>query len=161
MPYAYPWSSLVARFKFQGEPAWAALLGQRLAQVPGVADAVAAADLVLPMPLAAGRLAARGFNQALLLARAIAPRKAEAALLLRLRETAAQTDLDRAAREANVRGAFGIEPLRLGEVRGRRLLLVDDVMTSGASLHAAARALLAAGAAEVRAAVVARTDEPH
>lgn len=159
--YAYPWSGLVARFKFQAEPGWAGSLAALMAAVPGVREAVGHADLVLPMPLAPSRLAQRGFNQALELARALAGRRADAKLLLRLRDTAAQASLDRAGRSANVSGAFGIDPLRQPELRGRSVLLVDDVMTSGASLHAAATALRHAGAANVAAAVLARTDEPH
>jgi ComF family protein len=159
--YAYPWSGLVARFKFQGEPAWANGLAALLKTVPGVQEEVQHADLVLPMPLAAPRLAQRGFNQALQLARELAPAKTQPRLLLRVRDTVSQATLDARARRANVRGAFGIEPLRHGEVRGKRALLIDDVMTSGASLHAAAEALRAAGAARVAAVVLARTDEPH
>lgn len=158
--YAYPWAGLVARFKFQGEAGWAQHLAALLRDVPGVADAVARTDALLPLPLAPARLAERGFNQALLLARALHAAKADAQLLLRLRATAAQSHLDRAGRAANVRGAFGLDPLRQPEVRGRHYLLVDDVMTSGASLHAAAQALRGAGAASVAAVVVARTEEP-
>lgn len=158
--YAYPWSGLVGRFKFQAEPGWAASLAALMRQAPGAAGEIAAADVLLPMPLAASRLAQRGFNQALQLARQLAASRTDARLLLRLRETASQATLDRAARRANVRGAFGVEPLRQHEIAGRRLLLVDDVMTSGASLYAAAAALKQAGAARVAALVVARTDEP-
>jgi ComF family protein len=158
--YAYPWSSLVGRFKFRAEPGWAAVLAGRMAAVPGVRDELAAAQFVLPMPLAPRRLAERGFNQALLLARALQPRQVDAKLLLRLRETGSQTALDRQARQRNVEDAFGVEPLRATELRGARVVLVDDVMTSGASLHAAARALRQAGAARVSAVVLARTDEP-
>jgi ComF family protein len=158
--YAFPWSGLVGRFKFQGEPGWAATLARRMAGIPGFAEELAQVDLVLPMPLARGRLAERGFNQAWLLARRLAGAKADPLLLLRLRETASQTSLDRADRRRNVEGAFGLEPLRADAVRGRRVLLVDDVMTSGASLHAAAGVLRQAGAARVGAVVLARTDQP-
>ncbi|MGV3572329.1 MAG: phosphoribosyltransferase family protein [Ramlibacter sp.] len=161
VPYAYPWSGLVARFKFRAEPGWAGTLAGLMARVPGVPAAVAGADFVLPMPLTPSRLAGRGFNQALQLARVLAGRRVDAGLLLRLRETASQATLDRAGRRANVRGAFGVDPLRQAQVRGRSVLLVDDVMTSGASLHAAATALRQAGAAQVAAVVLARTDEPH
>jgi predicted amidophosphoribosyltransferase len=81
-------------------------------------------------------------------------------LLLRVRDTPAQSALDRAARHANVKGAFALDPLRAAEVRGKRIVLVDDVMTSGASLHAAAQVLREAGSARVTAVVLARTDEP-
>ena len=161
VPYAYPWSSLVARFKFSGEPGWADALAERMALVPGAAEEIAQAELVLPLPLAARRLAERGFNQALLLARRLAPGRTEPRLLLRLRETGSQATLDRKARRLNVQHAFGVDPLRLHEVTGRAVLLVDDVMTSGASLHSAAQAVRQAGARRVAALVLARTDEPH
>lgn len=159
--YGYPWAGLVGRFKFQGEPGWAAGLAGLMEAVPGVAQEVAAADVVLPMPLAPRRLAERGFNQAAQLARRLAPAKTQVDLLLRLRDTAAQASLDRKARVANVRHAFGVEPLRARELQGKSALLVDDVMTSGASLHSAAAALRAAGAGRVSAVVLARTDEPR
>jgi ComF family protein len=157
VPYAYPWSMLLARFKFSGQPGWAQALAERMQATPGVREEIARADLVLPLPLAPIRLAERGFNQALLLARALARAKADSGLLLRLRETGSQTALDRKERRANVRDAFGIEPMRADAVRGKAVLLVDDVMTSGASLHAAAETLRHAGAHRVAAVVLART----
>jgi ComF family protein len=160
LDYGYPWSGLIGRFKFSGEAGWAQALAQQMARVPGVAEEVRRADLLLPMPLAPRRLAERGFNQALLLARGLAADKCATQLLLRLRETPPQSLLDRGKRQKNVAGAFGVEPLRAAEVRGASILLVDDVMTSGASLHAAARALRQAGARRVAAAVLARTEEP-
>jgi ComF family protein len=112
------------------------------------------------MPLAPGRLRERGFNQAHELARRLAPRKAEPRLLLRIRETPAQSGLSRAERLRNLQGAFALEPLRAEAVRGRRVVLVDDVMTSGASLFAAAQVLRAGGAAHITAVVLARTEAP-
>lgn len=159
VPYAYPWSTLLARFKFNGEPGWARALAERMEAAPGVREEIARADRVLPLPLAPRRLAERGFNQALLLARALAGAKVDASLLLRLRETGSQTALDRKERRANVRHAFGIEPLRAGALRGQSVLLVDDVMTSGASLHAAAEVVRHAGAQRVAAVVLARTEQ--
>jgi ComF family protein len=159
--YAYPWSTLLARFKFSGEPGWAQALAERMQAVPGVREEIARANWVLPLPLAPGRLADRGFNQALLLARALAAAKVDAGLLLRLRETGSQTALDRKQRRANVRDAFGIEPLRTDALRGKSVLLVDDVMTSGASLHAAAEVVRYAGAQRVAAVVLARTEQDH
>jgi ComF family protein len=159
VPYAYPWSGLVARFKFQGEPGWAASLAALMLPLPGLAHELEQARFVLPMPLSPARLGQRGFNQALQLARQLGGHRTDARLLLRLRDTAAQATLDRSERAANVQGAFGVEPLRHGEVQGKSVLLVDDVMTSGASLHAAARVLRSAGAARVSAVVLARTDE--
>ncbi|MEP6723503.1 MAG: phosphoribosyltransferase family protein, partial [Variovorax sp.] len=103
----------------------------------------------------------RGFNQALELVRRLAPDKTDATLLLRTRETPAQSGLTRAERLRNLRSAFAIEPLRAAEVRGRRVVLVDDVMTSGASFFAAAEVLRSAGAAHITAVVLARTDAPQ
>ena len=111
------------------------------------------------MPLSRARLTERGYNQALLLARQMAPDKVDPDLLMRVMDTPAQSRLGRQSRQVNVSLAFAIDPLRFQAVAGRRILLVDDVMTSGASLFSAARVLRSAGAARVGAAVVARTPE--
>ncbi|MGE0497709.1 MAG: ComF family protein [Ramlibacter sp.] len=156
--YAYPWSHCIADFKFRGQAGWARAFATLLRSTPWAEPALETSDLVLPMPLSRERLRERGFNQALLLARRLAPAKTDATLLLRVRDTPPQRALDRAARQRNVRDAFAVEPLRAAQLRDRRVVLVDDVMTSGASLHAAARALRGAGAAHVTALVLARTD---
>lgn len=155
--YDWPWADCVTQFKFGARPDWAGTLATVLRSTPWVEPALEQAELVLPMPLARERLAERGYNQALLLARHLAPDKTDAALLLRTRHTAAQSELTRAERLRNVQGAFAVEPLRAHELRGRRMVLVDDVMTTGASLHAAAMALRQAGAAHITALVLART----
>ena len=163
--YAYPWSELITRYKFGARPGWAPFFADFLLQAPGVRPALSAlqaGDLILPMPLSAQRLQARGFNQAWELASALARQSASAAtadarLLLRVKHTRSQTDLQREARLANVRGAFQVDPLRLPMLAGRRVLLVDDVMTSGASLFTAAAALRAAGAAHITGLAIART----
>lgn len=157
--YAYPWAGLVGRFKFRGEADWAAALALLMRSAPWFEPTLEAADLVLPMPLAPARLRERGFNQALELARRLAPAKVDARLLLRVRDTLPQSALKRAERLRNVDGAFAVEPLRASVVVGRSFVLVDDVMTSGASLQSAARALRQAGASRVTALVLARTDE--
>jgi ComF family protein len=155
--YQYPWSALIGQYKFNGQAGWARAFATLMRSTPWVEPALEQADLVLPMPLSAQRLAERGFNQALLLARALAPAKADSDLLLRVKHTPAQTSLDRDARAANVKGAFAVQPLRAGQLRGKRVVLVDDVMTSGASLFGAAATLRQAGAASVAAVVLART----
>ncbi|MEN9889151.1 MAG: hypothetical protein RL559_1188 [Pseudomonadota bacterium] len=156
--YAWPWRSLIARFKYQAQPGWSHSLALLMRSSHGAEDLLHEADAVLPMPLSRERLAERGYNQSWLLARRLAPHKAEAQLLLRVRHTPPQRTLPRSARLANLHGAFAIEPLRAREVPGRHLLLIDDVMTSGASLHSAAMTLLQAGAARVSALVLARTE---
>jgi ComF family protein len=156
--YAWPWPDSIADFKFHGDTGWAGAFAQLMRNAPWAEPALERCDLVLPMPLAAARLRERGFNQSIELARRLAPGKTDATLLLRLRDTAAQRGLARADRLLNLRGAFAVEPLRAASVRGRRIVLVDDVMTSGASLFAVARVLRAAGAAHLTGLVLARTD---
>ena len=158
--YAYPWAGLVVNYKFNGNPGASAVLATLLRSAPWVEPALERSDLLLPMPLSRQRLRERGFNQALELARRLAPHKTEAALLLRIRDTPSQRPLKRTERQRNVAGAFALEPLRAQRVQGRRVVLVDDVMTSGASLFAAARTLREGGAAHITALVLARTDDP-
>lgn len=158
--YGYPWAGILSEFKFQGDPGWAGTLATLLRSTPWAEPALDAAEIVLPVPLSRQRLRERGFNQALLLARHLAPRKTEATLLLRLHDTDAQSSLRRAQRLRNLRGAFAVDPLQAKRLRGRSVVLVDDVMTTGATLHAAATALRQAGARQVSALVVARTDAP-
>jgi len=159
--YAWPWPQCIAQFKFHGEAGWAGPLATLMRSVPWVEPALERCDLVLPMPVAPARLRERGFNQALELARRLAPAKTDATLLLRTRETPAQRGLSRAERLRNLEGAFAVEPLRAGRLQGGRVVLVDDVMTSGASLFSAAAALRLAGAAHVTGIVFARTDPPR
>jgi ComF family protein len=158
--YDYPWSTLVAQYKFNGQAGWAQSFATLMRSAPWVEPALDTADLVLPMPLSRERLAERGFNQALALACCLAPATTDAQLLLRVRHTPAQVTLDRKARLANVKGAFAIDPLRAKDLKGKCVVLVDDVMTSGASLFTAAEVLRQGGAARVTALVLARTDEP-
>lgn len=158
--YDYPWSGLIAQYKFNGQAGWAHALAMLMRSAPWVEPALEDADLVLPMPLSRQRLAERGFNQALLLARALAAPKTDAGLLLRVRHTASQAALDRKERLVNVQGAFAVDPLLAGRLRDKRVVLVDDVMTSGASLHSAADCLRQAGATQITGLVLARTDEP-
>lgn len=156
--YAYPWSGCITDYKFGGDPGWAHALATLLRSTPWVEPALEAADLVLPMPLSVARLKERGFNQSVLLAQALSPAKTDTGLLLRIRDTPPQSSLDRAGRMRNLRGAFAVEPLRALALRGQRVVLVDDVMTSGASLYTAAAVLRQAGVAHITGMVVARTE---
>ena len=117
------------------------------------------ADMVVPVPLHRWRQLARRFNQAAVLASLMA-RQADAVmvpdLLIRTRRTATQTRLSRSERRRNVRGAFAVRRSRASLVAGRNVLLVDDVITTGATVSACARVLRKAGAARVDVVTLAR-----
>jgi ComF family protein len=165
LPYAFPWSDLIGRYKFSSQTGWAAFMANLMLAEPGVRALLAslsAEDWLLPLPLSTQRLAWRGFNQAWELASALkiqsaCQASADSALLLRIRHTQPQSELKRSARLENVKGAFAVAPLRAAQLKNRRVVLVDDVMTSGASLLAAADALRQSGVREVSAVVLART----
>jgi ComF family protein len=133
-------------------------LVQLMRQANHVQATLDAADRLVPVPLSNQRLKSRGFNQALLLAQQLDPQKTCTRTLLRIADTAPQSRLNRAQRMRNVQHAFAVEPAQAAALQGQRLVLVDDVMTSGASLFAAAKTLRAAGAAHISAVVFARTD---
>lgn len=144
---------LVVRLKYRGEERLAAFLGERMAaSVVGKTP-----DLILPVPLHVARLRERGFNQAVLLARRIGKRlgvATDARLLRKTRPTPPQATLKIDERRKNLKGAFRLEDP--SQVSGWSVLLVDDVATTGATLHEAARVLKQAGAARVEALVAAR-----
>lgn len=151
--YGFPLERLVPRFKFHQDLAAGRLLAELMAQDLASAERPAA---LIPVPLHPMRLRTRGYDQALELARPLA-RALQIPLLddalQRRRETAPQSELDAIARRRNLRGAFA---LRTGAVVPAHVALVDDVMTTGATLHAAARALLRTGVKRVDAWVCAR-----
>ena len=153
--HAGPLRAAVRRLKYGGEPGLAAELGALVAlEVARDLARGTTIDAVVPVPLHPSRAVARGYDQAALLARAIAARVGlpVRAALHRIRGGRPQVELDRAARAANIRGAFVAEASSL---RGLRVAIVDDVATTGATLSDAAAAARAAGARAVRAYVVA------
>lgn len=161
LEYRFPCDALVTALKFDGVLALAPLLAGRLAaRVRDGATADDRPDCVVPVPLGARRLAARGFNPAAEIARGVAAAAGIRLALdacVRTRDAPAQAGLALRERRANVRGAF--EAPRL--LAGARIAVVDDVMTSGATLEEVARALKRAGAARVVNWVVARTPPPE
>lgn len=95
----------------------------------------------------------------MLLARQLSLHKTRYDLLLRIRDTPAQSTLPRSERLSNLQQAFAVDPLQAATLRGQRVMLVDDVMTTGASLHMAALALTAAGVSHITTLVFARTED--
>ena len=152
--YAYPVDHLIRALKFRGERVYARVLGTLLAQAHQ-AVRHELPDLIVPMPLHSMRYRERGFNQAQEIARFAARRLGvgvDTRSLLRRVATQEQSGLSVLERRKNVRGAF--EAVR--SLRGRRVALVDDVLTTGSTALAASTALMEAGAAEVELWAVAR-----
>ncbi|HEV3010223.1 MAG TPA: ComF family protein [Burkholderiales bacterium] len=149
LAYEFPADALVHALKFRGELALAGLLGGLLSQkIPDHE-----VDCVIPVPLSASRLRERGYNHAAEIARHVRPAQLDLALCVRSRDTPPQMDLPYAERRRNVRGAFRCTRALAGE----GVAVVDDVMTTGATLDEVASVLKQAGAARVVNWVVART----
>jgi len=154
--YRFPLDRLVQRFKYGGDLAIGRWLAERLAE--RVHDAQRPDLLVVP-PLGAARLRERGFNQALEIARTVGRSlgvPVDARAVARRRDTPPQARLDRRARAANLRGAFACGTA----LRDRRVAIVDDVLTTGATADAIARVVKAAGAERVSVWAVARAPDP-
>ncbi len=150
-----PARKLVHRLKYSDRAEIARPMARWMARAG--ADILADTDLLAPVPLHPLRLWRRRFNQAAMLAREIARvtgKPCDAGALLRVKATPSQVGLTRAQRAENVQGAFRVADG--AGVRGRKVTLIDDVLTSGATVNAAARVLLRAGASRVDVLVFAR-----
>lgn len=166
--YAFPWDGLMARFKFRGETGWAGPMAEIMLKAPGAWDLVADCDVMVPVPLTTARLASRGYNQAWELIKALrrspalAGRAPDACpdALVRVGDAPDQHVLTREQRLHNLDRAFLPHPQASRGLTGLRVLLVDDVSTTGATLQAAARTLRAAGVQQVKGLVFARTPAP-
>lgn len=155
-PFTYggPIARAIVLFKHSGQPG----LGRRLADLALSCVDLPGTDAVVPVPLHPRRLAGRGFNPAGVIAGRLAPRAASPLLrggLRRVRDTTSQAGLTPRSRERNVRDAFAVGRRR-PRLAGRRVLLVDDVWTTGATARACAGVLLAAGAVSVSVFTLAR-----
>jgi ComF family protein len=153
--------ALILPFKHADRQENAAILAAHMARAG--ATLLAGAELLIPVPLHKKRLRARGYNQAALLAQALSRRTAIPAsldVLQRIRPTPALGELSAAARAEALDGAIAVRPRRKIALAGRRIVLIDDVLTSGATAGACARALLDAGAAHIDVMVAARVPDP-
>ncbi len=153
-----PFDQIVRGLKYGATLAYAPLFARLLHAA--VAIRGEHVDVLLPVPLSRARMATRGFNQAIEIARPLAralDRPLDTASVLRVVDTAPQASLPFEARRRNVRRAFAVVDARRGAVEGRTIGVVDDVLTTGATLDELARTLKRAGAARVVNLVVART----
>lgn len=153
---------LIHNFKFRDTHDARRLFGRWLLQAGP--ELVARADCIIPVPLAPMRLLSRRFNQAQILAAEVSRLSGKPLLPLALRRTRAtahQIGLTRRERERNVAGAFAVHPNAIGLVAGKSVLLIDDVMTTGATVSAATKALKKAAAARVDVLTLALVTEPH
>ena len=153
--YAPPVDHFIRALKFHQQLGLARLLGEQLAR--RLAQEAPRPDLIIPVPLHRARLRERGYNQALEIARPLARALGvplDFRSLVRIRATAPQTGMTVKARRKNLRAAFALRDA--AAVRNLRVALVDDVMTTGSTVQAAAKCLRAAGAREVEIWVIAR-----
>lgn len=141
---------LVHRLKYGDRTELALMLGRMMAQAGR--EVIAEADLIVPVPLHRFRLWTRRFNQAAALAAAItrqSGRPCAPQALARVKRTKQQVGLTKAQRADNLQGAFKVLPAMRPQIEGKRILLVDDVLTTGSTVNAASRALLRGGASAV------------
>jgi ComF family protein len=159
--YSATMRDLIQSFKYRDRHEGLPLFARWLATAG--AELLVDADLIVPVPLYRSRLWSRRFNQSALLARALAAiigRKADCFLLQRVKRTASQVGLTAAQRRRNVAGAFKVARRHAKGLRGMRIVVVDDVITTGATADACARTLKRAGAGRVDVLALARAADP-
>ena len=158
--YTAPFTQLVRGLKYGATLAYAPLLADLLHARVRSADGADDFDCVLPVPLSRARMAERGFNQSIEIARVLARRldvPLDTRSVLRILDTSPQASLAFVARRRNLRGAFSVVDGCRQDLVGSHVAIVDDVMTTGATLDELARTLKRAGVARVTNLVVART----
>jgi ComF family protein len=157
--YTFPLDRMIQAFKFSANLSLVDFFADALAEKISASSDLPLPDLVVALPLAPKRLASRGFNQSALIAAKLGARlqrNVGHTAMLRIRETPPQTGLSRAERRKNIRGAFDVRAQNHESLAGKRVAIVDDVLTSGATLSEAAAALKHAGVVHVDAWVIAR-----
>jgi ComF family protein len=161
--YDFPVDTLITRFKHQARWPLGRLVAQKLAEylLHHFEEGLPRPDLLLPVPLAAGRLRQRGFNQADMIAERLGRvlgLPVERSWLTRTRDNPAQQTLDAATRRRNLRQSFALAST--AAVQGKHVALIDDVLTTGSTAEALSRLLKKAGASRVDVYCLARTPKP-
>ncbi len=160
--YSETMRDLIQSFKYRDRHEALSLFGRWL--VSAGRELLSDAELVVPVPLYRARLWTRRFNQSAMLARSVTAQSGvpvDCFVLRRVRATASQVGLNLRQRRQNVAGAFRVDPARKDRVRGKKIVVVDDVVTTGATADACARTLKRAGAARVDILALARAVEPQ
>jgi ComF family protein len=151
--------ALVTKLKFSDQLYLASVFGPWLAKTGALM--IGESHIIAPVPLSYRRFVSRRYNQAALLARALAQKTHLPVipdLLVRKKHTAPQTGLSRRQREDNVKSAFAVNPRQQSAIKGKTVLLIDDVLTTGSTVSACTRALIKAGAMRVNVLTLARTN---
>jgi len=159
--YSQTMRELIQSFKYRDRQEGLALFARWLRQAG--AELLEDADLIVPVPLYPARLWWRRFNQSAMLAQALGRLtgvEVDCFLLRRVKRTESQVGLSADQRRRNVAGAFKVEKARTGRIRGKKVVVIDDVITTGATAEACARALKRARAARVDVLALARAVEP-
>jgi ComF family protein len=152
---------LIHQLKYGNAPGIGVWLGEQVGGVLASGGECRGIGCILPMPLHPVKLRERGYNQSGMIARGISltvGARVHTGIVRRLRHTASQTSLGYDARKANVEGAFAVAPGRGPDIAGRCVLLVDDVITTGATMRSCAAVLRSAGASRIVAASAAIAD---
>ncbi len=157
--YSFPIDAMMQRYKYGNMLNISQTFGLLLSEKTNLETI----DLIVPMPMHPTRLKERGFNQALEIAKVLAknqPEKLDYKSVIRQKLTPPQASLPLKQRVKNIKGVFSVNGDKFNQIRGKRIAIVDDVMTTGASLNELAKTLKKAGASHVECWVIART-LPH
>jgi ComF family protein len=163
LDYRFPWQGLISKFKFRHRPEWADFFAQWMIHSlrdSGEFSATLTPSCVTAVPMSRKGLRTRGYNQAWELAKRCADQlglNAQPDLISKVRQTEHQAGLTLERRHQNLADAFVVSPRAVHAVAGHHIVVVDDVMTTGATAHAVAKALKHAGAVQVSIWVLART----